>query len=213
MSGASSRIKRPEGGATLGGGALSQPPSQSASQPTGRRAPQPPDLFDIALYAPIGFLTQFRKLLPELVQSGRSQVALVKMVGTMAARRATGSAPAPAKPAKPAAPVVSPPAATTVADEQRPSEVAPAKKLASKAAPAKKTAAKKAPAKKAPARKKGAARREFPIAGYETLPASAVVALLGSLDAIDREAVKVHELANRRRRTILTRLSQLEAGS
>ena len=47
------------------------------------------------------------------------------------------------------------------------------------------------------------------INGYDTLPAQAIVDLLGDLQPADLELVRRHETAHRRRRTVLSRIAQL----
>ncbi len=113
---------------------------------------------------------------------------------------------------------------------------APAKKSAAKKAPAKKSPAKKAPAKKAAAKKAPAASAagasasalspvttpppadvvdavpaaaDLPIAGYDILAASQVIARLDGMDAGDLDLIRRYEAANRNRRTILGRVGQL----
>jgi hypothetical protein len=52
---------------------------------------------------------------------------------------------------------------------------------------------------------------ELPIPAYDTLAASQVVERLASLTASELESVRRHESATRRRRTVLHRISQLNA--
>jgi hypothetical protein len=226
---ASSRIKRPATGGSIGGtGGFTPggPESEAAGGPRRPRAvPIPPDIFDIALYAPIGFLTRIKSLLPELVQTGKSQVALAKLVGTMAARRVGGhnggrsSVEATAE--------VTVPVTETSQPTSKPGSAAShdkvplgakksavrTKKATSNSEPAVKsetTGTKSVAAKKSVAKKRLARSIvEFPISGYDTLPASSVVALLGALSVPELDIVRVYELNNRRRRTILTRIAQL----
>jgi hypothetical protein len=54
-------------------------------------------------------------------------------------------------------------------------------------------------------------RHELPIPAYDTLAASQVVERLASLTPVELEAVRKHESATRRRRTVLHRISQLNA--
>ena len=51
-----------------------------------------------------------------------------------------------------------------------------------------------------------------PEEGYDALAASQVVPRLESLSASDLEQVRSYELAGRGRRTILSRIAQLQAG-
>ena len=53
---------------------------------------------------------------------------------------------------------------------------------------------------------------ELAIPGYDSLSASQVVQRLAGLSANELEAVRSYEAAGRGRRTILTKISQLQAG-
>jgi outer membrane biosynthesis protein TonB len=93
---------------------------------------------------------------------------------------------------------------------------APAKKTPAKKAPAKKTSAKQAPVQ-APTKKSVAAppvattplSGELAIAGYDTLAASQIIDRLDTLNPAELDAIGRYETANRGRRTILGKLSQL----
>lgn len=77
-----------------------------------------------------------------------------------------------------------------------------------------KAAARKPPAKKAPAAKAAATTPVVPgelaIPGYDSLAASQVIPRLDSLSPADLEALRLHELGGRGRRTILTRIAQIQ---
>jgi len=178
-------------------------------------------LLDLLVYAPVGFATSSRELMPELVAKGRqqvdSQVRLARMLGQFAVafgkveakKRLEGvlngskGADAPA-PAPKAAPVAAP-----VAEAPAPEPPA--------AAPA--------PPKAKPARPRAAGdevvrvRRhtdevpnaeDLAIPGYDALAASQVVARLEGLTTVELEQVRRYEQANRNRRTILGKVAQLE---
>lgn len=100
---------------------------------------------------------------------------------------------------------------------------ASARKAPAKAATAKKAAKKATPAKKAPARKAAAPEAraaeakaptsvpgELAIPGYDSLAASQVIPRLESLSAAELEALRLHEIGGRGRRTILTRIAQIQ---
>lgn len=53
------------------------------------------------------------------------------------------------------------------------------------------------------------AAADLPISGYDTLPAQAIVDLLGDLRPADLLLIRRHESANRRRRTVLSGVAQL----
>jgi hypothetical protein len=62
-----------------------------------------------------------------------------------------------------------------------------------------------------PATRTGSAGSGLPIPAYDTLAASQVVERLPSLSAAELEAVREHESATRRRRTVLHRIAQLNS--
>ena len=158
-----------------------------------------------------------------------------QVVATQATAKKAPARKAPAEktPAK-KAPAERTPARKAPA-EKTPAKKAPAERTPARKAPAKKAPAKKAPAKKAPARKtatKQAPARtpraassgvapaptatpsvdELGIAAYDSLAASQVIPRLDSLSGVELDAVRRYEIAGRGRRTILTRVAQLQAG-
>lgn len=50
----------------------------------------------------------------------------------------------------------------------------------------------------------------FPIEGYDEMPAIDIVALLADLTIAERQIIAQHEAANRQRRTILGKISQMD---
>ncbi len=125
---------------------------------------------------------------------------------------------------EPSVPVAKAPAK---AAKKAPAKRAPAKRAPAKKAPgAKKAAAKKATAKKVPAKRaaaKAPAAKRSPAAApsspatlaipdYDQLAASQVIPRLDSLTPDELEAVRTYEAGARQRRTILSRISQLQAG-
>lgn len=159
---------------------------------------------DLFVYAPLGLALEARTLLPSLVERGRNQVTMARMVGQFAvqqgqveATKRVGplqeqvgavladlglvsrptSAPAPAPEPEPAAVVVDEP---EVAEEPEPT--APAVDVATLAIP-----------------------------DYDSLAASQVVPRLRALASDELEAVRTYEAAGRGRKTILNRIAQLQA--
>jgi hypothetical protein len=174
---------------------------------------------DVFVYAPIGLLFEGASVLPQLVEKGKTQVAMARMMGQFAVTqgRAEGdklagsigagvldllarfgqspSAHPPAVPATDAPSAVSgngsaattdPVAQTEETDDPEPS--------------ADRTA--------------GAAIdvSSLAIPDYDGLSASHVVNRLEGLAAAELEAVRLYELANRGRKTILSKVAQLQAG-
>ena len=62
---------------------------------------------------------------------------------------------------------------------------------------------------RAPLLESSATAADLPINGYDTLPAQAIVDLLGDLRPSDLQLVRQHEAGNRRRRTVLSKIAQL----
>ncbi len=180
-------------------------------------------LRDVMLYAPVGFLYEYRKVMPQLVKKGRSQMQLGMFLGRMAASKGGAGAERAAADALTTMATIAARGITEFGqvvglappeDEAPPSQVSPelppAPSLSAKAeapaAPAKKKSVKK-PAKKAAAPK----GLRLPIAGYDDLTAREVVALLDDLTPAQRTRLRKHEESNRNRKTILAKLDRLEA--
>lgn len=193
---------------------------------------------DAFVYAPIGLIFDGPALFPKLVEKGRNQVNVARMMGQMAVQMGQSEAEKrvkvaqgqvhdtlvglgvvpPARTSEAAASSTSAAPATAEAsgpDTAAPSQAAatktPAKKTASKRTPAKKTASKKAPAKKA-ASSKAPAVDTLVIPDYDSLSASQVVSRLRGLTNDDLAAVQAYESASRGRKTILTKIVQLQKG-
>ena len=172
---------------------------------------------ELALYAPLGLALTARDHLPDLIARGRqqvtSQVTLARMMGQFAVKEGEkdlrkrvegltetltglGLLPEPNPPAAatptPAAPppevVVDVPAATSSESSTNGSSSANGK-------PAART------------------RAELSIPGYDTLSASQVVQRLAGLSADELEDVRDYEAGTRGRRTIHSKIAQLQAGS
>jgi hypothetical protein len=161
---------------------------------------------DLLVYAPIGLLFEGASLLPELVTKGRNQVAVARMFGQMAVQQASVEATkAVGKLQDQAAGVLDflGDSVAPIADDPPP-------------APTTATAAPTAsPAKKATAATKAAVGKVVAVAtlaipDYDSLSASHVVNRLGGLSAKELESVRLYELANRGRKTILSKISQLQ---
>lgn len=169
-------------------------------------------VLDLLVYAPVGLALAARDDLAGVVEKGKSQVAqqvrTARIVGELAVvqgrtevsrflRRATENLPASRRSAD--GPEASP--AATADPSDRGESAAPPAPAAS--------AVRRVPAG-AEAVPSGA---HLAIPGYDTLSASQVVQRLAGLTADELEAVAAYEDATRGRRTILTRVTQLRAGS
>jgi len=178
-------------------------------------------LLDLCVYAPIGFVLDAHKYVPEFVERGRSQVGLAKVIGKFAVDKLeqqlgplatlltcpdrSAPAQAPAAPAGAATDATAPDA--PVPEEASAAEPAGSAEPAVVAAP--------------PAGATGTNGAEpeaepdegsLAIAGYSTLSASQIVPRLTTLTAADLDAIARFERAHRARRTILNRVEQLRAG-
>lgn len=183
------------------------------------------------IYAPIGLLFEGASLLPQLVEKGRNQVTMARMIGKFALEQGRGEATKAASklgdqaagvldfiggsvsptPAAPAAP------ARTASAATRPSKApgaarAAARKVAGVAttgvAPKATTPKATAPA---PSALPAASPVDLAIPDYDGLSASHVVNRLAGLSSIELEAVRQYEVANRGRKTILSKVAQLQA--
>ncbi len=186
------------------------------------------DLLDVMLYAPVGFLYEYRKVMPQLVKKGRSQMQLGMFIGRMAASKGSAGAERAAADALTTMATIAARGITEFGqavglappeDEAPPAEVTseiapppPAPKATTPKGDSAKSAPKK-PAKKGAPTKASAASKgpRLPIAGYDDLTAREVVALVGDLTAAQRTRVRKHEEANRNRKTILAKLDRLES--
>lgn len=176
------------------------------------------------VYAPIGLLFEGSTLFPELVEKGRNQVTMARMIGQFALQQAGEEATkAASKLSDQAAGVLDfIGGSVTPISEPPPPPVAPApaRPPASKAktsSPAR-AAARKVAAGAAPADRPdptdvepGVVATALAIPDYDGLSASHVVNRLAGLDPDELDAVRRYELANRGRKTILSKIAQLQS--
>ena len=180
---------------------------------------------DAFVYAPIGLVFDGPALFPRLVEKGRNQVQVARMMGKMAvqmgqseAEKRMASTEGPLRDVLEAMGVV-PPEKTpgpTAADPEPTVASTPTTKSSPKRASRTTTAgrAKRAPAKRAPAKKRGtaASAASLGIPDYDSLSASQVVKRLRGMNGSDLDAVRAYEAATRGRKTILNRIAQLQKG-
>lgn len=192
---------------------------------------------DLFLYAPVGLALTAAEEIPKLAAKGRTrltqQLTMAKMVGQFAVtqgRKEINRRFAP--PARPApAPAAAPPAAAApserdvsyerlLGDGERGAAADSASPGAAGARPARASAT---GTNGAAAGASGGAGAEGPgvdgpgvhslaIPGYDSLAASQVVQRLAGLSQDELEAVGAYEASHRNRRTILSRVRQLQAG-
>lgn len=194
------------------------------------------------VYAPIGLLFEGATLLPQLVEKGRNQVMMARVLGKFAVEQGRseatkaasklgdqaagvldfiGGSLAPTPAVDEAAPAPAPSTARK-RPPARASRNGPAKQAARKVAGVADTSVASAPAAPAPhpvpepevrsatsAGANGAASLAIP--DYDGLSASHVVNRLAGLSADELEAVRRYEAANRGRKTILSKVAQLQS--
>lgn len=177
------------------------------------RKPSVEAALDLLVYAPLGFALEARSLLPSLVERGRNQVTMAKMVGQFAVQQGQVEAAKRVGPlqeqvegvladlglvARPPAPPAEP-----AADATAPSGSA----SADAPSPAPEPDPDPAPVPEAPALDPA----DLAIPDYDSLAASQVVPRLRALSGEELEAVRAYEAAGRGRKTILNRIAQLQA--
>lgn len=156
-------------------------------------------LLDVVFYAPLGLVLNVEEVLPNLVQRGRQQVAMAKMFGqfavqqgqTEAAKAVTkvrDQATARTRPIVNAATPSAPPAAAPAAAASPLDEPAP---VVIPAGPVPDEAS-------------------LSIPGYDSLSASQVIPRLEGLSADELVAVQTYEATHRGRKTILSKIAQLQ---
>lgn len=186
------------------------------------------------VYAPIGLLFEGASLLPQLVEKGRNQVAMARVLGKFAVEQGRSEATkAASKFGDQAAGVldfiggtITPPPppdevpAPAVAPKRRSSRNAmgPAKQAARRVGgttgepPAAAPSTTPVPERPAPAQAVTAnGATSLAIPDYDGLSASHVVNRLAGLSADELEAVRRYEAANRGRKTILSKVAQLQS--
>ena len=140
-------------------------------------------LRDLFVYAPVGFLLEAPRLVPELVETGRERLTGCRRPSSSeaerAARRPSGSSRRRAGTPATLAPVAEVPAGV---EQEIPVEVLGPD---------------------------GDDEATLAIPSYDQLAASQVVARLAGLDAAELAEIEAYEQAHRSRRTVLSRISQL----
>lgn len=164
---------------------------------------------EVAVYAPIGFALEARKMLPTFVERGRQKVQMAKMVGQFAVKQGQVEAERKMVDVTAQADAVlgefglRPNRNLTVeglhdSDRDHPDPGEPPLKVVS-AAPV--PAVPEVPPVVA---------ADLSIADYDSLAASQVIPRLPGLDADELAAVGRYETANRHRKTILGKIAQIQ---
>lgn len=151
---------------------------------------------DVFVYAPVGLALEAKELLPKLAERGRNHVVLARLGARFAMQKAESEAErllamlqGSPDGGDPLAAPVGPPPPTSSPDPTDVVVAGPPKQRTPRAARTTKSLA---------------------IPAYDTLSASQVVPRLDALRRSELEAIKRHELAHRGRRTILSRIAQLQ---
>jgi hypothetical protein len=174
---------------------------------------------DVFVFAPLGFILSARQTIPELAEKGRQYAAAAKMMGEFAIGQGREQAEKAVRQAgDQASQTLS--VVGNLSGRRPPTSRAPQPPAAPPAPPAPSTPPSAAPTDAATTDHAGnghvAARpsaENLAIPGYDTLSASQVVQRLGGLSADELEAVRAYEESGRKRKTILTRVEQLQSGS
>lgn len=171
---------------------------------------------DLALFGPVGLALSAKDALPDWVATGRrrvlKQIDVARMVGEHATRHGQkvvegtlvglGILPGPPPPPPPARPS---PRSDTTAPRDPPAPVAGTPDFEP-------TVAQPSPNGRGGVFTSPTASADLAIPGYDSLSASQVVPRLAGLAPAELEAVRSYEAASRGRRTILTKISQLQTG-
>jgi hypothetical protein len=162
-------------------------------------------IVDLLVYAPVGLAIAAKDELPRLVERGRrgvtSQVLLARFVGQLAVKHGTREAGrflerTVVRIATPTAPGA-------------PTEAAPAAPRTERVAPSSNGNTRESAGNGGP--RVAPAEEELAIPGYDSLSAPHVVQRLAGLEKTELDAVRRYEEAHRGRRTILSRIAQLQA--
>ncbi|MCU1354017.1 MAG: hypothetical protein JWM05_3226 [Acidimicrobiales bacterium] len=151
---------------------------------------------DLFVFAPLGFALEARSMLPKLVERGRNQVTMAKMMGQFAVQQGQTEAGRALTKAQ---------AQTQSLLEElglRPGAAAPPSSARPAAATTTATAA---------PQQSGAGAADLAISDYDSLAASQVIPRLAALSRDELEAVRAYEGAHRGRKTILNKVSQLQS--
>ena len=165
---------------------------------------------DLFVYAPIGLLFEGASLLPQLVEKGRTQVTMARMIGKFAVDQGRTEATKVAGRLQDQAAGVF----DFLGDSVTPLPADPPRRPAPATRPT--PAPAPAPAPKAkrtgPSRNGAVDTATLAIPDYDGLSASQVVNRLAGLSAAELANVQLYEAANRGRKTILSKVAQLQGG-
>ena len=153
---------------------------------------------DLFFYAPLGFVLNAQEVVPELIEKGHQQVVMARMFGKFAIE---SEAPKQIAELQKHVQKVAEQFTARAARPTKPASSGPS----APSTPATQTSA---PVVSTPAHGPGAA--ELAITDYDSLSASQVVPRLEGLADTELAAVRDYEAAHRGRKTILSKIAQLQ---
>jgi hypothetical protein len=154
---------------------------------------------DVFVYAPLGLAVSAREMLPALAEKGREAVTNARAMGEFALGMGQEEATKVVR---------------NLFPDQRRSAPAPGRRGSGDPAPQTNASFPSAVASAPAARTflSAPAAVVLAIPGYDALSASQVVPRLEGLNASELEAVRAYEESGRGRKTVLSRIAQLQAG-
>lgn len=150
---------------------------------------------ELVLYAPIGFALEARRLVPSFIQRGKQQVQMARMMGKFAVKQGQSEGKARLGKAQAQAEAIlaefglRASAAPTAAETPAESPLGITSTLNQRSS---------------------ASSADLGIADYDSLAASQVIPRLAGLIPSELESVRLYEVANRGRKTILGKVAQLQ---
>lgn len=173
---------------------------------------------DVFVYAPLGLALEARSLMPRLIERGRNQVTMARMIGKFAVKQGQSeTTKVLGKAGEQASAVLSDlgllpretPDDGTAGPESAAAPDAPAEAPpASAATVAPPVLVSDDPAAAPPDREMPV---ELAIADFDSLAASQVIPRLPGLSPVELEAVRSYEALHRGRKTVLNRIAQLQS--
>jgi len=163
---------------------------------------------EVFVYAPIGLLFEGASLLPQLVEKGKNQVSMARMLGQFATTQGKTEAEKIAGRLQDQAIDILGRIGQTGAAASNIAAASPVPAAAARVTKQVVTSARDTADKVAGAVVEVAS---LAIPDYDGLSASHVVNRLAGLSAAELESVRLYELANRGRKTILSKVAQLQS--
>lgn len=152
-------------------------------------------LLDVVVYAPLGLVMNLDEILPQLVEKGHQQVSMARMFGRFAVQTGSNEARKRVEQVTGQVGDLANRHAGSADPEQAATPVTPA---GARSAPP--------PVEASAAPDAGS----LAITDYDALSASQVVPRLAGMGAAELESVRIYETANRGRKTILAKITQLQ---